>query len=151
MDNSPIRFSFLIVKKHVMHIHHLAIWVDDLERAKHFYTLYFKGIASAKYRNEKKGFTSYFIRFEQGAELELMRMDGLDDCPTLQRGLSLGLAHFAFGLESNQAVDDLTNRFRRDGYTVAGEPRTTGDGCYESVVLDSEGNRLELVSLIAVV
>ena len=129
-----------------MHIHHLAIWVDDLERAKHFYTHYFGGIASAKYRNEKKGFTSYFIRFEQGAELELMRMDGLDDCPTLQRGLSLGLAHFAFGLESNQAVDELTNRFRRDGYTVAGEPRTTGDGCYESVVLDPEGNRLELVS-----
>ncbi|MEM1258249.1 MAG: VOC family protein, partial [Bacteroidota bacterium] len=33
---------------------------------------------------------------------------------------------------------------RKDGYTVLGEPRTTGDGYYESVVLDPEGNRLEI-------
>lgn len=129
-----------------MHIHHLAIWVDDLEQAKHFYTLYFKGIASPKYHNEKKGFTSYFIRFEQGAELELMHMNGLDDCPALQRGHSLGLAHMAFGLENRQQVDALTEQLRVNGYTIAGEPRVTGDGYYESVVLDPEGNRLELVS-----
>ena len=100
-----------------MHIHHLAIWVDDLEQAKHFYTHYFGGIASVKYHNEKTGFTSYFIRFEQGAELELMHMNGLGECLALQRGLSQGLAHLAFGLESNLAVDALTDRLRRDGYT----------------------------------
>jgi lactoylglutathione lyase len=31
-----------------------------------------------------------------------------------------------------------------DGIQVIGEPRTTGDGYYESVVLDPEGNRVEV-------
>jgi lactoylglutathione lyase len=30
------------------------------------------------------------------------------------------------------------------GIQVIGEPRTTGDGYYESVVLDPEGNRVEI-------
>lgn len=35
-------------------------------------------------------------------------------------------------------------RLRTDGYHVIGEPRTTGDGYYESVVLDADGNRVEI-------
>ena len=42
-------------------------------------------------------------------------------------------------------MDALTERPRADGYVVAGEPRVTGDGYYESVVLDGEGNRVEVV------
>jgi lactoylglutathione lyase len=41
-------------------------------------------------------------------------------------------------------VDTLTERLRADGYRVVGEPRTTGDGYYESVVLDLDGNRIEI-------
>jgi lactoylglutathione lyase len=33
---------------------------------------------------------------------------------------------------------------RADGYRVLDGPRTTGDGYYESVVLDPDGNRVEI-------
>jgi lactoylglutathione lyase len=55
-----------------------------------------------------------------------------------------GFTHIALALGSKSAVDELTESFRTDGLKVIGEPRTTGDGYYESVVLDPEGNRLEL-------
>jgi catechol 2,3-dioxygenase-like lactoylglutathione lyase family enzyme len=35
-------------------------------------------------------------------------------------------------------------RGRAAGVEVAGEPRRAGDGYYESVVLDPDGNRIEL-------
>jgi lactoylglutathione lyase len=47
---------------------------------------------------------------------------------------------------SREAVNQLTEMLRKDGYRVVGEPRTTGDGYYESVVLDPEGNRLEITT-----
>ena len=41
-------------------------------------------------------------------------------------------------------MDVLTEQLRKDGYTIFGEPRTTGDGYYESVVLDCENNLIEI-------
>ena len=37
-----------------------------------------------------------------------------------------------------------TRKLEADGYKVAGCPRTTGHGYYESVVKDPEGNTVEL-------
>ena len=51
-------------------------------------------------------------------------------------------AHLAFATGSAAAVEALTERLRRAGYPVRGEPRTTGDGYYESVVAD--GNPIEI-------
>jgi lactoylglutathione lyase len=56
----------------------------------------------------------------------------------------LGYAHLAFSVGSEHAVDDLTERLRGDGYEVVSGPRRTGDGYYESVVLDPEGNHVEI-------
>jgi lactoylglutathione lyase len=53
-------------------------------------------------------------------------------------------AHLAISLGCKQAVVDLTEAMRRDGSPVWSEPRTTGDGYFESVVLDPDGNRIEL-------
>jgi lactoylglutathione lyase len=47
---------------------------------------------------------------------------------------------------SRENVDKKTQLLREDGFKVIGEPRVTGDGYYESIVLDPEGNRLELMS-----
>lgn len=58
----------------------------------------------------------------------------------------LGWNHLAFRLGSQPAVDELTARLGADGYTIVSGPRTTGDGYYESCVLDPEGNRVELVA-----
>ena len=58
----------------------------------------------------------------------------------------MGLTHLAFGLGSREEVDVLTERLRRDGFAVVDGPRRTGDGCYESVVLDPDGNRVEITA-----
>jgi lactoylglutathione lyase len=62
------------------------------------------------------------------------------------RGNILGLAHIAFSVGSKEAVNQLTERLRSDNYTIASEPRTSGDGYYESVVLDPEGNQIEIIA-----
>jgi putative acetyltransferase len=57
----------------------------------------------------------------------------------------LGLTHMAFTFGSREEVLRQTERLRADGYVIAGEPRTSGDGYFESVVLDPDGNRIECV------
>jgi len=124
-----------------MKIEHLAVWVKDIEAMKTFYTTYFNAEAGAKYHNPDKKFTSYFLRFDSGCRLELMHRP---DIRTAWNNNALGMAHFAVSLGSKNAVDQLTQRLKRNGHTIAGEARTTGDGYYESVVLDPEGNQIEL-------
>ncbi|MCD8183412.1 MAG: VOC family protein [Bacteroides sp.] len=126
-----------------MRIHHITIWTFRLEEMKEFYTRYFKGTSNEKYVNPKKGFTSYFIRFDSGADLELMSRTDIQNTPIEEN--RLGLTHFAFALGSKEEVLLLTETLRTDGYTIAGEPRTSGDGYFESVVLDPDGNRIECV------
>ena len=55
-----------------MHIEHVAIWCQDLERMRDFYQHYFAGQASTKYTNAR-GFSSYFLEFDTGCRLELMQ------------------------------------------------------------------------------
>jgi lactoylglutathione lyase len=50
----------------------------------------------------------------------------------------------AISVGSRDHVDELTARLRQDGYPVLDGPRRTGDGYYESVVLDPDGNRVEI-------
>lgn len=126
-----------------MKIHHIAIWTFRLEEMKEFYTRYFKGTSNEKYVNPKKGFESYFIRFDSGADLELMSRTNVQDTPIEEN--RLGLTHFAFSLDSKEEVLQLTEELRSKGYTIAGEPRTSGDGYFESVVFDPDGNRIECV------
>ena len=127
-----------------MNIAHIAIWTKDLEAMKNFYTKYFNGESNEKYTNPTKGFESYFIRFECGAHLELMRKQSVDK--PLETEERLGITHIAFKLGSKDAVLSLTETLRSDGFRIVGEPRTTGDGYFESVILDVEGNRIELLS-----
>jgi lactoylglutathione lyase len=55
-----------------------------------------------------------------------------------------GLIHFAISVGSEQNVDALTSRLRADGFLILTGPRHTGDGYYESIVLDPDGNRVEI-------
>ncbi len=125
-------------------IEHLAIWVEDLEAMKMFYEKYFAGRAGEKYHNEKKNFTSYFIEFDGGCRLEIMNRPNIPKNLNSTISEYIGIIHFAISVGSKSEVDKLTNQLRNDGFTVVGEPRTTGDCYYESVVLDPENNRIEI-------
>lgn len=125
-----------------MQIGHIAIWSNQLEKLKAFYVTYFKGVSGKKYINPAKGFESYFIFFEGDTSLELMKRN---DIKTFVESELLGICHLAFNLNSEEDVRTLTEKLRTDGYTIAGEPRITGDGFFESVILDPDGNRVELV------
>ncbi|NDV93308.1 glyoxalase/bleomycin resistance/extradiol dioxygenase family protein [Dysgonomonas sp. 521] len=128
-----------------MKIEHLAIWADDIELLRQFYTKYFHAVSGEKYVNSKRNYSSYFLSFgEGGCRIELMHIPNLHE--PASRTLMKGLTHFAVSIGSKEAVDALTERLRTDGYRVVGEPRTSGDGYYESVILDPEGNTVEIVA-----
>lgn len=126
-----------------MKIAHAAMYVADLERARAFFETYFGGQAGKKYHNPRTGFSSYFIAFEEGAKLELMHRAEIREAAG---GNCLGYAHLSFSTGSREAVDALAGRLSAAGYRVADGPRTTGDGYYECVILDAEGNRIELTT-----
>ena len=128
-----------------MKIEHVAIWVDDIERMRRFYLTYFDVVCGEKYVNSTKKYTSYFLSFSDGnARIELMNRPDIADLSSA-RGLTKGWAHLSITIGTKEAVGTLTERLRTDGYTIIGEPRTSGDGYYESVVADPEGNYLELL------
>lgn len=128
-----------------MKIEHVAIWVDDIEAMREFYLNYFDVTCGSKYVNPVKKYTSYFLSFGDGkSRIELMNRPDIADAIT-NRGLTKGWAHLSLTIGSKEEVARLTERLRADGYTILGEPRTSGDGYYESVVADPEGNYLELL------
>ena len=126
-----------------MKIEHIAIWVQDLEVMKAFYQQYFNVSSSKKYVNEAKNFSSYFLSFGDGVRLELMYNPGIEE-PAANKDVSSGYAHMAISVGSKEAVNQLTDLIKSAGFVVSGEPRTTGDGYYESVVKDPEGNLIEI-------
>ncbi|MBS4207277.1 VOC family protein [Bacillus sp. FJAT-50079] len=124
-----------------MKIEHVAIWVNDLEGVREFYETYFNCKSNMKYHNRKNKFESYFLTFDSGARLEIMRKEGINQ---QNPGVQLGWAHIAISLGSRESVNQLTARLKNDGYPVINGPRVTGDGYYESVIEDPEGNLIEL-------
>ena len=127
-----------------MRIDHIAIWTKQLEKMRHFYEHYFKGKSGDKYINPRKNFESYFVHFDGGSRLELMEKLEVDSKLHDDIENYLGITHFAFSTGNKKDVDELTEQLRSDGYQVIGEPRTTGDGYYESVIRDPDGNKVEI-------
>ena len=125
-----------------MRIEHVALYVNDLDAAKQFFTRYFDARSNELYHNATTGFRSYFLSFDDGAHLEIMTRPDMDD---LEKPLArTGFAHPAFSVGSPEAVDRLTAQLAADGYRVASGPRTTGDGYYESCIVALEGNQIEI-------
>lgn len=125
-------------------IEHIALWTDDIERLAGFYTKYLGATAGSRYVNSAGGFESRFLSFADGARLELMRTSTQAPARLAPGAQRMGLTHLAIALDCAHRVDELTARLSADGFTVLDGPRRTGDGYYESVVLDPDGNRIEL-------
>ncbi len=127
-----------------MKIEHIAIWTKNLEDLKHFYETYFDATTGEKYVNPKKQFESYFLSFSSGARLELMHKPTIPNSLNDPQTQFTGYIHMAISVGSETAVNVLTERLRTDGYPIMDGPRRTGDGYYESVVLDPDGNHIEI-------
>ena len=127
-----------------MKIEHVAMYVNDLERAKNFFVKYFDAKFNDGYHNPQKKFRSYFLTFAGEARLEIMSKDDTVDAEKFPT--RTGFIHIAFSVGGKENVDALTEKLRADGYKVASEPRTTGDGYYESCIVDLEGNQIEITA-----
>jgi lactoylglutathione lyase len=132
-----------------MHIEHVAVWVKDLENSKAFYEKFFGGKSGEIYHNPKSKFSSYFITFgnsgERSARIEIMTRPDITENSNQSITPIFGYAHLAISVGSKEEVDRLTENLRENGVTIVSPPRFTGDGYYESVVSDPDGNLVEIV------
>ena len=125
-----------------MKIEHIAMYVNNLDAARDFFVKYLGGTSNNGYHNKNTGFRSYFLTFEDGARLEIMNKPGMID---MDKPINrTGLIHIAFSVGSKEKVDELTEKLKIDGFEVLSEPRTTGDGYYESCIVGIEGNQIEI-------
>ena len=79
-----------------MRIEHAAMYVNDIEAEKEFFTRYFGASAGEMYHNKNTGFSSYFLSFDGGARLELMTAPELQDMDKISRGLEPALRIWRF-------------------------------------------------------
>lgn len=126
----------------MMRIDHIAMYVNDLQKAKEFFVNYFKAQANDGYYNENTGLRTYFLTFADGSRLEIMNRPDMSDGE--KPLISTGYVHIAFSVGSKEKVDTLTKQLKNDGFEVLSGPRTTGDGYYESCILGIEGNQIEI-------
>lgn len=126
-----------------MKINHIALYVKDLEKTKEFYKKYFKATENKKYHNPKTGLETYFLSFPgNDIRLEIMTRPELID--RNEKIMNMGFIHLAFSVGNKEKVDELTKILVDDGFKCLSGPRTTGDGYYESVIEDLEGNLIEI-------
>lgn len=125
-----------------MKIEHIAMYVNNLEEAKDFFVRYFGALPNEGYHNPKTGLRSYFLSFDEGARLELMKRPNMSD--SKKEAARTGFIHIAFSLGSREKVDALSARLKEEGFEILSGPRVTGDGYYESCIVGIEGNQIEI-------
>lgn len=125
-----------------MKIEHIAMYVKDLEGAKEFFVRYFGALPNEGYHNAKTGLRSYFLSFDEGARLEIMKRPDMSD--PKKELIRTGFIHIAFSLGSREKVDALSARLKAEGFEIISAPRVTGDGYYESCIIAIEGNQIEI-------
>ena len=124
-----------------MKLEHIAIWTRDIERLAAFWQEAFGGTVGPLYESRNQvGFRSRFVTLPGGLRLELMSSPAHAAPETADR---TGLAHIALSLGDEAAVDEAAERLA--AHLVA-PPRRTGDGYYEAIVRDPDGNLIELTA-----
>src|SRR5437660_10957205 len=112
-----------------MKLDHVAIWAVDIELMRTFYEKYFDARSNPKYANERKRFTSYFLTFPGGGRLELMHRPGIQRIPDSESSHEfIGYAHLGVQLDSQAAVEALTERVQGAGVPLRDGARRTGLG-----------------------
>ncbi|MEL2242093.1 VOC family protein [Leclercia adecarboxylata] len=126
-----------------MNIAHVALWTRNLDAQVHFWQTVFGGQSNERYLSKNRpGFESHFITLSDGPTIELMTVPDLPDSPSHPE--FVGWAHIALNVGSKADVDRMAEQARVSN-TLLSAPRMTGDGYYEAVIADPDGNRIELV------
>jgi lactoylglutathione lyase len=142
-------------------IAHVALWTSDLERAAAFWERHFGAVVGPLYRSARRpGFASRFVALGDGPAIELMTAPWIDAgagdampppsaTPPREDAAEIaerrGWAHVAVSLGSEDAVRALAARMEAAGHLLS-PPRLTGDGFFEAVLSDPDGNLVEITS-----
>lgn len=127
-----------------MKIAHMALWTQDLEQQARFWVSFFDGKINEKYHSKTNpGFESYFVKIGEEIAIELMTKPGLIGQQSDNN--RCGWVHLAISVGGNENVDAIALQAQEQGILVSG-PRTTGDGYYEAVIKDPDGNLIEIVA-----
>ncbi|MES2434898.1 MAG: VOC family protein [Pseudomonadota bacterium] len=126
-----------------MKMAHVAMWTRDLDRLCAFWQRVLGAQIGEVYQSRNRpGYTSRFLTFQDGPSVEVMSGPWVGDAMGDE---GTGYAHLAFSLGDPAAVDALAEAMRAEGRLVSG-PRQTGDGYYEAVLRDPDGNLIEIVA-----
>lgn len=130
-----------------MRIDHLAIWVEDIEKMRQFYQTYFEATCGENTLIKKRIMSLIFWVSEMGKPglswcigRILLSFPGKEDlCTDGSLGNISGLC---------RCCEWIDWAFEKGRIYHCREPRTTGDGYYESAVLDPEGNYPGIVGIV---
>ncbi|MDU1890456.1 MAG: VOC family protein [Dysgonomonas sp.] len=129
-----------------MKLHHVAMWTSDIDKIKDYYVKYFGATYNDLYVNKTTSFSSYFLTFDSGSQIEIMyRPDIPDNANDVIGKQHKGYIHLSFLVNTQEEVDAKAKELKEAGFPILRGPRTTGDGYYEFETLDPEGNRLEVM------
>ena len=127
-----------------MKIAHVALWTCNLDAQVVFWQEVFGGQSNERYLSKNRpGFASHFISLSEGPTIELMALPELDDAPVNPE--FVGWAHIAITVGNVSEVDAMAQKAQANGCLLSAA-RWTGDGFYEAVIADPDGNRIELVA-----
>ena len=127
-----------------MKIAHIALWTRQLEQQARFWVSFFDGEINEKYCSQTNpGFESFFVKIGDNVAIELMTKPGL--VALTADNNRTGWVHLAISVGGAENVDRLAKRADAQGILVS-PPRTTGDGYYEAVIKDPDGNLIEIVA-----
>jgi lactoylglutathione lyase len=128
-----------------MKIAHVALWTLDLDEAVAFWTTFFDAKAGAPYESKRRaGFQSRFVALSDGPTIELMTGPWLAPGPSVAPE-QIGWSHIAVSVQSREAVDALARRLADAGLLLS-QPRTTGDGFYETTARTPDGILIEITT-----
>ena len=66
------------------------------------------------------------------------------NCAKLYLVNKMKIEHIAISIGSKEKVAEITELLEHNGFEIASPPRTTGNGYFESVVRDFDGNFIEI-------
>ncbi|MGI0523293.1 VOC family protein [Rhizobium giardinii] len=124
-----------------MRIAHVALWTADLDGLCRFWAETFGAVVGDLYESARRpGFCSRFLTLKGGPLIEVMQGPWITREEPQERQ---GYAHLALSLGSRKAVDAMAAQAAASGILLS-PARMTGDGFYEAVLKDPDGNLIEI-------